>query len=135
MGALRNKVTVIPQDPTLFTGTLRYNLDPFNEASDERIIELLKRAKLEYLLQKEQAPDKDEKQASTEAEEGGKTKQAGLNFKVTENGGNLAVGEKQLLCIVRAILRNNKVVLLDEATANIDVVTEETIQKLIHEEF
>ena len=53
MHALRSSVTVIPQDPTLFTGTLRYNLDPFNEESDERIIELLKKAKLEYLLEKD----------------------------------------------------------------------------------
>ena len=126
MKALRDKVTVIPQDPTLFTGTLRYNLDPFNTASDERIIELLKRAKLEYLLEKEQTPDEEEGK-ETKVSEGSKVEKAGLNFKITENGGNLAVGEKQLLCIVRAILRNNKVVLLDEATANIDVVTEETI--------
>ena len=65
MSKLRNSVTVIPQDPTLFTGTLRYNLDPFNEATDERIIELLKKAKLEYLLEKEQTPDKDAKDDSS----------------------------------------------------------------------
>ena len=89
--ALREKITVIPQDPTLFTGSLRYNLDPLNQASDERIIELLKRAKLEYLLQKE--PEKDESK-DTEESEPEKANQSGLNFKVTENGGNLAVGEK-----------------------------------------
>ena len=89
--ALREKITVIPQDPTLFTGSLRYNLDPLNQATDERIIELLKRAKLEYLLQKE--PEKDESK-DTEESEPEKANQSGLNFKVTENGGNLAVGEK-----------------------------------------
>ena len=140
MHALRNKVTVIPQDPTLFTGTLRYNLDPFNESSDERIIELIKRAKLEYLLEKEQTPEDEKTEESTpkttpSEETPGTSAKAGLNYKITENGGNLAVGEKQLLCIVRAILKNNKIVVLDEATANIDVVTEETIQKLITEEF
>ena len=137
MSALRNKVTVIPQDPTLFTGTLRYNLDPFNEVPDERIIELLQKAKLDYLLKKEEESSKadGEKTAKTAPEEANKTASTGLNFKITENGGNLAVGERQLLCIVRAILKNNKIVVLDEATANIDVVTEETIQKLISEEF
>lgn len=92
MSALRNSVTVIPQDPTLFTGTLRYNMDPFNEATDERITELLIKAKLEYLLEKEQAPDEDEKGESSKVS--GEKKKSGLNFKVTENGGNLAVGEK-----------------------------------------
>ena len=127
MSALRNKVTVIPQDPTLFTGTLKFNLDPFNEVADERIIELLTKAKLDYLLKKEEETAKtdDKKSGKTTPEES--TTKAGLNFKITENGGNLAVGERQLLCIVRAILKNNKIVVLDEATANIDVVTEETI--------
>ena len=54
---------------------------------------------------------------------------------ITEEGKNLSVGERQLICIIRAILRKNKIVILDEATANIDVVTEQTIQKLIDEEF
>ena len=59
----------------------------------------------------------------------------GLKFKVKEEGKNLSVGERQLICIIRAILRSNRIVILDEATANIDVVTEQTIQKLIDEEF
>lgn len=96
MSALRNKVTVIPQDPTLFTGTLRYNLDPFNEVPDERIVELLQKAKLDYLLKKEEESSKakGEKTAKTAPEESNKTANAGLNFKITENGGNLAVGER-----------------------------------------
>ena len=70
-------------------------MDPFNEVPDERIIELLKKAKLEYLLEKEQAPEEDEmaEKADSSKVSGEKVK-AGLNFKVTENGGNLAVGEK-----------------------------------------
>merc|ERR1712156_68206 len=71
--------------------------------------------------------DKDKK----DEEEDGK----GLKFKVKEEGKNLSVGERQLICIIRAILRCNKIVILDEATANIDVVTEQAIQKLISEEF
>ena len=59
----------------------------------------------------------------------------GVNLKITEGGKNLSSGERQLICICRAILRKNKIVILDEATANIDVVTEQKIQKLIKEEF
>jgi ABC-type multidrug transport system fused ATPase/permease subunit len=59
----------------------------------------------------------------------------GINFRIAENGSNLSAGQKQLICICRAILRKNKVVVLDEATANIDIVTEKQIQKLINEEF
>jgi len=58
-----------------------------------------------------------------------------LDLQLTENGGNLSSGEKQLLCICRAILRKNKIIVLDEATANIDIITEEKMQKLIHQEF
>lgn len=87
----------------MFTGTLRFNLDPESTCSDERILEVLKKASLDDLLNRE---DK------------------GLLTELTENGQNLSSGERQLICICRAILRSSKVVILDEATANIDVVTE-----------
>ena len=99
---------MIPQDPTMFTGSLRFNLDPFNKHSDEKLSSLLKKAAID--------------------------KKCDLDFKVEEDGKNLSVGERQLICIVRAILRRSQVVILDEATANIDVVTEKNIQRLIDEE-
>eukprot|EP00347_Sterkiella_histriomuscorum_P019725 403340529 len=111
---LRKRITVIPQDPTMFTGTLRFNLDPENRTPDDRIIELLKEANLEDMI------NKDPK---------------GIYQDIAENGSNLSSGEKQLLCICRAILRRSKIVILDEATANIDVVTEQKIQRLIQLEF
>ena len=104
---LRSKITVIPQDPTLFKGTLKFNLDPFNSLDDEKLKEVLLKAGLNNLL------GRGEKQFGN-----------GLEFRIDEGGSNLSVGEKQLLCICRSILRQNKVVILDEATANIDVVTE-----------
>jgi ABC-type multidrug transport system fused ATPase/permease subunit len=173
LNALRGSMTMIPQDPTLFTGTLRHNVDPFEENTDEEIISLFKKAGLEYLFEgkskkekeddaaakadkkkrlqltdeeleekekkekeekekkKKEKEDKkkdkkggDEKDDEEDEEEDGK----GLKFRIQEEGNNLSVGEKQLVCIVRAILRRNKIVILDEATANIDVVTEQKIQ-------
>ena len=160
--ALRSQITMIPQDPIMFSGTLRYNLDPFDENTDERITELIKKAGLEYLLEgvsKQELKEKHEKElknkasgkteedegSSSEGKEDEKEKEKkteekddkaeekeeedgkGLKFKVQEEGKNLSVGERQLICIIRAILRCNKIVILDEATANIDVVTEQAI--------
>lgn len=115
---LRCKVTVIPQDPTIFSNTLRFNIDPLGLNSTEAISALIKRAGLQDILERR--------------DDSGNI---GLDMKIEEGGGNLSVGEKQLVCICRAVLRKNKVVLLDEATANIDIVTEEKILKLISEEF
>jgi len=157
MDTLRKSLTMIPQDPTLFKGTLRYNIDPFNESTDEQIIELLNKAGLQYLMtgksekekeeqeKKEMAEierqknfslgsEKQEKQASSPQKQNTENG-AGLDFKIMDLGKNLSIGEKQLICIVRAILRRNKIVILDEATSNIDVITEQRIQKLIQEEF
>ena len=111
---LREKITIIPQDPTLFEGSLRFNLDPVGSLKDSELLRMAKKASLEDLI------NRDEKGLDQEIEEGGK---------------NLSSGEKQLICICRAILRKNKIVLMDEATANIDIKTEQTIQKLINEEF
>ncbi len=148
---LRRKVTVISQDPTLFKGSLRFNLDPFRRVSDQAIESLLVKAGLQDLLNREvkEAEDATVESSMGEYEENHESvatgerenqqmlrnpssasksrKVRGIYFKVAENGSNLSAGEKQLICICRAILRKNKVVVLDEATANIDIVTEKKI--------
>jgi len=105
---LREKVTTIPQDPTLFKGTLRFNIDPFNKVSDEKIDALLEKAGLTELLKYESGTYL-------------------RDMMIEESGNNLSAGEKQLICICRAVLRKAKVVVFDEATANIDVLTEHKI--------
>ena len=98
----------------MFTGTLRFNLDPENKCTDEVILDLLNRAQLQGVLQSDPR---------------------GLLQDISENGSNLSSGERQLICICRAILRKSKLVILDEATANIDVITEQNIQRLINTQF
>lgn len=113
---LRQKVTTIPQDPTLFKGSLKFNIDPHERETNETIDKLLKKAGLDELLKLDKdTPLRD--------------------YMIEEGGGNLSAGEKQLICICRAVLRKAKVVIFDEATANIDVLTEQKILKLIKEDF
>ncbi|EQC30630.1 hypothetical protein SDRG_11685 [Saprolegnia diclina VS20] len=106
---LRSKLTIIPQDPVLFSGSLRFNLDPSGTASDAELYSALKRVQL----------------ASYVATRGG------LEMTVTEKGGNLSVGQRQLLCIARALLRDTKIVVLDEATANVDIESDKLIQDAV----
>lgn len=111
---LRNRLTIIPQDPVLFSGTLRMNLDPFNRFSDEEIWRVLELSHLKGYVA---------------------GLQEGLQHEVAEGGENLSVGQRQLLCLARALLRKSRILILDEATAAVDLETDDLIQNTIRKEF
>jgi ABC-type multidrug transport system fused ATPase/permease subunit len=111
------------------------NLDPGGTCTDFEILDLLNQAGLDSLLQRktENKGEADKRKSSQHILPTNKSN--GLDFLIEENGNNLSSGEKQLICICRAVLRKNKIILLDEATANIDLLTEQKIQALIKKEF
>lgn len=96
---LRSKISIIPQDPVLFSGTLRYNLDPFLSSSDDDLWRALDAVELKPYIS---------------------NISMGLDCLMQEGGSNLSVGQRQLVCLARAILRKNKILIIDEATANVD---------------
>ncbi|RZC91183.1 hypothetical protein C5167_027243 [Papaver somniferum] len=111
---LRSRLGIIPQDPILFNGTVRYNLDPLSQHSDQKICEVLGKCQLEEAVRE---------------------KGNGLDSLVADDGSNWSMGQRQLFCLGRALLRQCRILVLDEATASIDNATDSTLQKTIRVEF
>ncbi|KAK0586507.1 hypothetical protein LWI29_008156 [Acer saccharum] len=111
---LRLKLGIIPQDPTLFSGSVRYNLDPLSQYTDQEIWEVLDKCQLREVIQE---------------------KQEGLNSLVVQDGANWSMGQRQLFGLGRVLLKKPRILVLDEATASIDNATDAVLQKTIRTEF
>ncbi|KIJ14255.1 hypothetical protein PAXINDRAFT_169871 [Paxillus involutus ATCC 200175] len=123
---LRTKISIIPQDPLLFEGTIRSNLDPFNRYDDAKLWDALRRSCLV-----DTPSDKEEVMSSKEAPKN----RYNLDSVVENEGANFSVGERSLLSLARALVKDCKVVVLDEATASVDLETDNKIQRTIQTEF
>ena len=157
---LRRGLSIIPQEPFLLQGTLKFNVDPEGKNSDEEIFEALQKVSITDTLRTEDIIDQliqdQRKQANKSSNKKGESAAGGqlkkdqqevqrikkegatmadyLRYKIDMNGANLSVGQRQLICIARAIISKPKILLMDEATANIDQKTDSVVQSIIKKE-
>ncbi|CAO3624021.1 unnamed protein product [Cunninghamella echinulata] len=133
---LRSSLTIIPQDPVLFSGTVRSNVDPFNEFSDASISESLSRMNLIPVIN----PTTTTSSSSTSSvfpsyQEINQNIFENLDSPIAEGGQNISAGQKQLICLAKHLLRRSKIVVMDEATSSVDFDTDRRIQNTIRSEF
>jgi len=135
---VRKAISIIPQESTLFSGTLRSNLDPFGQYDDVRLWDALRRS---YLVEdtKLVSPATSEVDGEDELLRSGATTPNVLRFSldspIEEEGSNLSIGQRSLISLARALLKNSKILILDEATASVDYETDRKIQETIASEF
>jgi len=122
---LRSKLSIIPQDPILLQGTIKSNLDPFNERTDDELWDSLRRSGL--------IPESDLLNIKLESSEN--YSKFHLQNKVENGGSNFSLGERQLLALARALVRSSKILIMDEATSSVDYETDALVQETIAREF
>jgi ATP-binding cassette subfamily C (CFTR/MRP) protein 1 len=130
---VRKAISIIPQDPVLFSGTLRMNIDPLGHFDDGVI--WAKIHQVQFMKNRHHDNDNDNDNDNSSDNRSSSSSLLSLDMVIHERGSNLSVGERQLLCMARALLKQSKVVVLDEATAAMDIATDRHLQRTLRDAF